>query len=93
MVTTLVSDVATAYLTMRELDYALEISRDTLRTREAIPESDRVAAESAESRRCSTFAKPNNWCTPRDEAIPGFEQQIEQKRIRSAFCLETIREA
>src|SRR5580658_5322125 len=34
VVTTLVSDVATAYLTMRELDYALEISRHTLQTRE-----------------------------------------------------------
>lgn len=31
---TLVSDVATAYLTLRELDYELEISRNTLQTRE-----------------------------------------------------------
>jgi len=34
VVTTLVSDVATSYLTLRELDYELEISRRTLRTRE-----------------------------------------------------------
>ena len=34
VVTTLVSDVATAYLTMRELDYELEISRRTLQARE-----------------------------------------------------------
>jgi len=34
ILTTLVSDVATAYLTLRELDYALEISRRTLETRE-----------------------------------------------------------
>jgi multidrug efflux system outer membrane protein len=34
VVTTLVSDVATAYLSLRELDYELEISQRTLRTRE-----------------------------------------------------------
>src|SRR5215471_6824623 len=34
VVTTLVADVATAYLTLRELDYELEISRNTLKTRE-----------------------------------------------------------
>lgn len=34
VVTTLVSDVATGYLTLCELDYVLEISRRTLRTRE-----------------------------------------------------------
>ena len=34
VVTTLVSDVATAYLTMRALDYELEISRRTLQARE-----------------------------------------------------------
>ena len=34
VVTTLVSDVATSYLTLRELDYELEISRRTLQTRE-----------------------------------------------------------
>jgi multidrug efflux system outer membrane protein len=33
VVTTLVSDVATAYLTLRELDYELEISNRTLETR------------------------------------------------------------
>ena len=34
VVTTLVSDVATSYLTLRELDYTLEISQRTLQTRE-----------------------------------------------------------
>ena len=34
VVTTLVSDVATSYLTLRELDYTLEISKRTLETRE-----------------------------------------------------------
>src|SRR3984957_9854896 len=34
VVTTLVSDIATAYLSMRELDYELEISKRTLQTRQ-----------------------------------------------------------
>lgn len=34
VVTTLVSDVATNYLTLRQLDYALEISKQTLETRQ-----------------------------------------------------------
>src|SRR5258706_2933715 len=34
VVTTLVSDVATSYFSMRELDYELEISRETLTTRQ-----------------------------------------------------------
>lgn len=34
VITTLVSDVATAYLSLRELDYELEISRRTLETRQ-----------------------------------------------------------
>jgi outer membrane protein, multidrug efflux system len=33
VITTLISDVATAYLSMRELDYELEISNETLQTR------------------------------------------------------------
>ena len=35
VVTTLVSDVATSYFSLRELDYELEISKETLRTRKA----------------------------------------------------------
>ena len=34
VITTLVSDVATAYLSLRELDYELEISSNTLKTRQ-----------------------------------------------------------
>jgi outer membrane protein TolC len=34
VITTLVSDVTTAYLSMRELDYELEISNETLETRQ-----------------------------------------------------------
>ena len=42
VVTTLVSDVATAYLTLRELDYTLEISQRTLLDTRAVPGTDAV---------------------------------------------------
>ena len=45
VVTTLVSDVATAYLTLRELDYELEISQRTLQTREESLELTKIAPE------------------------------------------------
>jgi outer membrane protein, multidrug efflux system len=42
VVTTLVSDVATSYLTLRELDYTLELSQRTLQTREQSQELTRT---------------------------------------------------
>ena len=65
VVTTLVSDVATAYLTLRELDYELEISTRTLQTRQESLELTQIAAERAASPRCSTCARRNNSSTPR----------------------------
>ena len=45
VVTTLVSDVATAYLTLRELDYALEISQAHSANARGVARIDQVAAE------------------------------------------------
>ena len=44
VVTTLVSDVATDYFNLRELDYELDISQRTLATRQRIAAADSVAA-------------------------------------------------
>ncbi len=52
VITTLVSDVATAYLSMRELDYELELSNETLETRQ---ESLNLSEEPAIGRRGDTF--------------------------------------
>jgi len=77
VVTTLVSEVATAYLSMRELDYELEISRRTLQTRE---ESLNLT-KSRQSGGVSTLLdlrQAEQLVDTAAQAIPGIEQQIEQ---------------
>ena len=84
--TTLVSDVATAYLTLRELDYALEISRRTLQTRE----ESLTLTRSRESGGVSTLLdlrQAEQLVYTADEAIPGFEQQIEQTENQISLLL------
>ena len=77
VITTLVSDVAAAYLSMRELDYELEISRRTLETRE---ESLRLTT-SRQSGGVSTLLDLRQAAQLVDtaaQAIPGIQQNIEQ---------------
>jgi outer membrane protein, multidrug efflux system len=77
VVTTLVSDVATAYLSLRELDYELDISKRTLETR-------RVSLELTLSRQrggVSTLLdlrQAEQLVDTAAQAIPGILQQIEQ---------------
>jgi outer membrane protein, multidrug efflux system len=77
VVTTLVSDVATAYLTLREYDYALAISRDTLNTRQQ-------SLELTQSRQKGGVAtlldlrQAEQLVDGAAETIPGLQQQIEQ---------------
>ena len=86
VMTTLVSDVASAYFSLRELDYELEISRRTLATRQDSLDLIRTARPAA-SRRCSICARPSNWCTPRLETIPALQQQIEQTENQISLLL------
>jgi multidrug efflux system outer membrane protein len=76
VITTLVSDVATAYLTLRELDYTLDISQHTLETRQ--------------QSLGSTSARPNNWCTRRRRPSPPFRSRLSRQRIGSPCCLGKI---
>jgi multidrug efflux system outer membrane protein len=77
VVTTLVSDVATAYLSLRELDYELEISKRTLETR-------RESLELTLSRQrggVSTLLdlrQAEQLVDTAAQAIPGILQQSEQ---------------
>ncbi len=77
VVTTLVSDVATSYLTLRELDYALEISRTTLSTRQS-------SLELTQSRQRGGVAtlldlrQAEQLVDTAAQTIPGLQQQIEQ---------------
>ena len=77
VVTTLVSDVATAYLTLRELDYALDISKRTLETRKESLELTR----SRQTGGVSTLLdrrQAEQLVYTAAETIPAIEQQIEQ---------------
>ena len=77
VVTTLVSDVAGAYLTLRELDYELEISRRTLQTRQDSLELTR----SREVHGVSTeldLRQAEQLVYTASETIPQIQKRIEQ---------------
>jgi outer membrane protein, multidrug efflux system len=77
VLTTLVSDVATAYLTLRELDYELEISTETLETRQQ-------SLDLTKSRQLGGVAtlldlrQAEQLVDTAAQTIPVIEQQIEQ---------------
>ena len=86
VVTTLVSDVATAYLTMRALDYELEISRRTLRARE----ESLALTKSRQKGGVSTLLdlrQAEQLVDTAAETIPSFEQQIEQTENQITLLL------
>ena len=77
VVTTLVSEIATAYLSMRELDYELEISKRTLQTRQASLD----LTQSRQRGGVSTLLdlrQAEQLVDTAAQAIPGIEQQIGQ---------------
>jgi multidrug efflux system outer membrane protein len=86
VVTTLVSDVATAYFTVRELDYELEISKTTLATRQ-------------DSLNLTIYRQTGGVATLLDrrqaeqlvdtaaETIPTLQQQIEQTENQISLLL------
>ena len=77
VITTLVSDVATAYFTLRELDFELEISRQTLLSRE---ESLRII-QLRQQRGVATMLEvrqAEQLVYDATEVIPALEQAVEQ---------------
>ena len=77
VITTLVSDVATAYLTMRELDYELEISQNTLQTREESLDLTKSRQRGGVSTLLD-LRQAEQLVYTAAETIPVIEQQIEQ---------------
>ncbi len=77
VVTTLVSDVTTAYLSLRELDYELEISRHTLQTREESLDLTRSRQRGGVSTLLD-LRQAEQLVDTAAQAIPGILQQIEQ---------------
>jgi len=86
VVTTLVSDVATSYFAMRELDYELEISRRTLQTREQSLELTR----SRQSGGVSTLLdlrQSEQLVYSAAETIPQIQKQTEQTENQISLLL------
>ena len=86
VVTTLVSDVATAYLTLRELDYTLEISRRTLQTREqslALTRSRQTGGVAT----LLDLRQAEQLVYTAAETIPTIQQQIEQTENQISLLL------
>jgi multidrug efflux system outer membrane protein len=86
VVTTLVSDVATAYLTLRELDYALEISQRTLQTREQSLELTRSRQRGGVGTLLD-LRQAEQLVDTAAQTIPGIEQDIEQTENRIKLLL------
>jgi outer membrane protein, multidrug efflux system len=86
VVTTLVSDVATAYFTLRELDVTFKISNSTLQTRQ----QSLALTKSRQSGGVSTLLdlrQAEQLVLTADETIPTIAQQIEQTENRIALLL------
>lgn len=86
VVTTLVSEVATSYLTLRELDYELEISRRTLRTREESLELVRQRQVGGVATRLD-LRQAEQLVYTASETIPAIQAAIEQRENRISLLL------
>ncbi|HKE59744.1 MAG TPA: efflux transporter outer membrane subunit [Pyrinomonadaceae bacterium] len=88
VMTTVVSDVATAYFTLREFDYELEISKNTLRSRE---ESLRIIKLRHEQGVATMLdvRQAEQLVFDATEVIPAQEQAIEQTENFLSFLTGT----
>lgn len=86
VITTLVSDVATAYLHLRELDYELQISRATLATRQDSLKltTDRQTGGVAT---LLDLRQAEQLVDTAEQTIPGLQQQIEQTENQITLLL------
>jgi multidrug efflux system outer membrane protein len=86
VVITLVSDVATAYLTLRELDYAFEISKRTLQTRKeslALTKSRQAGGVATQL----DLRQAEQLVYSAAETIPTIQRQIEQTENQITLLL------
>lgn len=86
VVTTLVADVATSYLALRELDYELEISRRTLQTREESLALVRQRQTGGVSTRLD-LRQAEQLVYTAGEMIPATQEHIEQRENEITLLL------
>jgi len=86
VVTTLVGDVAASYLTLRELDYTLEISQRTLQTREQSLELTRTRQAGGVATLLD-LRQSEQLVQTAAETVPAIQQQIGQTENRINLLL------
>jgi multidrug efflux system outer membrane protein len=86
VITTLVGDVATAYFTLRALDYTLEISERTLRTREQSLELTRSRQRGGVATLLD-LRQAEQLVQTAAETIPAIQEQIGQSENRISLLL------
>jgi hypothetical protein len=86
VVTTLVSDVATQYFTLRELDYELEISRHTLATRRDSLQLTQIRQGGGIATQLD-LRQAEQLVDTAAETIPTLQQQIEQTENQITLLL------
>src|SRR5260370_27134132 len=86
VVTTLVSDVATAYLHLRELDYELEISKATLATRQDSLALT-ISRQSGGGATLPALPRAGQLEQTAEQTIPVLQQQIEQTENQISLLL------
>ena len=87
VVTTLVSDVATAYFTVRELDYELEISTRTLDDRRTSLQLPVQARQGGGVANLLDLRQSEQLVDTAAETIPALQQQIEQTENQISLLL------
>jgi len=86
VITTLIADTATAYLTLRELDYTLEISKRTLESREESLQLTRSRQTGGVATRLD-LRQSEQLVYTAAETIPAIQQEIEQTENRINLLL------
>jgi multidrug efflux system outer membrane protein len=86
VVTTLVSDVATSYLTLRERDYELEISKETLATRQDSLKLT-IARQKGGVATLLDLRQAEQLVDTAEQTIPGLQQEIEQTENQITLLL------
>ena len=86
VVTTLVSDVASSYFTLRELDYELAISQQTLKTREESLSLTRQRQRGGVSTLLD-LRQAEQLVYTAAQTIPAIQEQVEQRENRITLLL------
>lgn len=86
VITTLISDVATAYFNLRELDFELEIARRTLTSREESLRIIRLRQQRGVSNMLE-LRQAEQLVYSATEVIPALEQSIEQQENFLSFLI------